>query len=143
MADPVITNNDLGSAIVERGEFEDGPLIFAAADTFAADTIVARHTTNLSFQLYVKGGAADGNGVPVGILVNESVRSVAEGAGNNRERIMISGIVNENRLVIDADGDNSNIDATVRDLLRQTGITPIDVEQLARLDNPQPTESDS
>ena len=56
---------------------------------------------------------------------------------------MMGGEVNENRLIIDADGDNSNVDATVRDLLRQTGIEPVDVQQLAREDNIQPTESDS
>ncbi len=140
MANIVNTSNDTGSSIVERGEFEDGAVIFAGADTFAAGTILARHTTNLKFQLYVKGGSTDGDGVPVAILVNESVRT---GAGDNNERVAISGTYNENRLIIDADGDNSNIDATVRDLLRQSMLLPIDVEQLARLDNPQPTESDS
>lgn len=140
MANLVRTVVDLGSVIIDRGTFEDGLLIFAGADTFAPGTIIARQTANLKFQLYVKGGSSNGDGTPVGILVNESVRT---GSGDNKERIMMGGEVNENRLIIDVDGDNSNVDATVRDLLRQAGIEPVDAQQLAREDNIQPTESDS
>jgi len=140
MANLVRTVIDNGDVIVERGEFEDGLLEFAGADTFVAGTIIARNTSNDKFQLYVKGGSSNGNGVPVAILVNEEVRT---GVGDNPVRLMMDGIVNEKRLVIDADGDNSNVDGAVRDLLRQTGIVPIPVEQLKREDNPQPSESDS
>ena len=140
MANIVRTVVDLGSVIVERGTFADGLLIFAGADTFAVGTILARHTGNGKFQLFVKGGSSDGNGVPVAVLMNESVRTES---GDNKERPMMTGEVNENRLIIDADGDSSNIDAAVRDLLRQTGLHPVDVQQLAREDNIQPTESDS
>ena len=140
MVNIVRTVVDLGSVIIDRGTFADGLVIFAGADIYAPGTILARQTTNLKFQLYVKGGSSNGNGVPVGVLVNESVRT---GSGDNKERIMMNGEVNENRLIIDSDGDNSNIDATVKDLLRQTGLYPVDVQQLAREDNIQPTESDS
>ena len=140
MVNIVRTVVDLGSVIVERGTFEDGLVIFAGADTFLVGTILARHTGNGKFQLYVKGGSSNGNGVPVAVLMNESVRT---SGGDNKERPMMTGVVNENRLVIDADQDSSNIDAAVRDLLRQTGLDPVDVQQLAREDNIQPTESDS
>lgn len=140
MANLVRTVIDNGDVIIERGEFEDGLLVFGGADTFVAGTIIARVISTQKFQIYVKGGSTDGDGVPVAILVNEEVRT---GAGDNPVRLMVSGTVNEKRLVIDSDGDASNVDGTVRDLLRQTSIIPIPVEQLKREDNPQPSESDS
>jgi hypothetical protein len=50
-------------------------------------------------------------------------------------RVLCEGEVNRDRLIIHADGDNSNVDAVVRDQLRDFGIVPTSVQQLAQLDN--------
>jgi hypothetical protein len=140
MANIDIQNNDLGPLMLGGEEFEDGLIAFAGTDTFAAGTILARNTSTLKFQLYVKGGSSNGNGVPVGVLTYAVSRT---GAGDVMGRVLMKGKVNAKRLIIDADGDDSNIDATVRDLLRSKAIVPENVTNLSRYDNPQPTESDS
>lgn len=73
-----------------------------------------------------------GEQIPVAILTYEVVRT---GAGDTPIRALIGGVVNSTRLIIDVDGDGSNVNNAVRDQLRHVGITPLDVEQLAELDN--------
>lgn len=128
-----ITDIDNGSVIVQRGEFEDGEIAFGGADVLAPGTILARDTTNNKYQIYAKNGVTNGNGTPVAVLTYELT---ALGAGDEPVRPMVNGEVNQNRLIIDADGDASNVDGQVRDELRQTGIVSVDVEQLGVLDNP-------
>lgn len=134
MADKItITNNDPHSVAIEGEEFEDGAINFAGADTLVAGTIIARNTSTLKYQIYVKGGTTDGDGTPVGVLTYEVAVTAS---GDEQIRPLVKGTVKEERLVIDADGDNSNVDATVRDLLRQTGIVPVSTKQLGNYDNP-------
>ncbi len=127
-----ITNNDLGSVIIQRGAFLDGTIAFGGADVLAPGTILARVISNGKYQIYVKGGSTDGDGVPVGVLTYELE---ATGAGDLPARPMRNGEVDKDRLVIDADGDAANVDASVIDLLQQVGLIATTVEQLAQLDN--------
>src|SRR5690606_15477177 len=62
------------------------------------------------------------------ILVTQSV-------SKRGVRVLCEGEVSRDRLIIHADGDNSNVDAVVRDQLRDFGIVPTPVQQLAQLDN--------
>ena len=48
---------------------------------------------------------------------------------------MVSGSVRAERLIIDADGDGSNVDAAVLDQLRDYSLVSIDVQELNTLDN--------
>ena len=50
-------------------------------------------------------------------------------------RPLVEGAVCKERLVIDADGDASNIDAAVLDELRDYSIVAVDVKELNILDN--------
>src|SRR5688572_23829377 len=127
MANMTVTSIDIGDLELERAEFEDGLINFSGADLLVRGTILARHTGTLKFQIYVKGGSSNGNGVPQGVLAND-VEATA--SGDKPVRVMIRGLVNKKRLVIDAQGDDSAIDATVRDLLREHNITPVDVDQI-------------
>lgn len=122
-----VTEIDIGDVELERSEFEDGVINFGGADVLVRGTILARHTGTLKWQIYAKGGSSNGNGVPQGIL---SHKVEATGSGDLPVRVAIRALVNVNRLVIDADGDASNIDGTVRDLLREHNITPVDVDQI-------------
>ena len=127
-----ITNNDLGNPIIELTAAEDGLLEFAGADTFVEGTILARNTSNDKFQPFAKGGVSNGNGIPVAILTHETTNT---GAGDIAVRVAVTCKVIKQRLVIDADGDDANIDGGVRDQLRNASIWPIDTTQLAQLDN--------
>lgn len=62
------------------------------------------------------------------ILVTQSVAKLGV-------RVLAEGEIARDRLIIHADGDNSNVDAVVRDQLRDYGIVPTPVQQLAQLDN--------
>lgn len=132
MPDPTITTIDLGSPILENARFRDGELTLAGADTMAVGTIIARDTSTLKYVIYAKGGTTDGNGVPRGILTEEIVSTEAEDVPI---RPAIAGDFRKERLIIDADGDDSNIDGAVIDLLLSTGIVAIDALELSVLDN--------
>ena len=124
MPNLVITNNDIGNVILEGGatDFEDGLLTVGGAVTVLEGTILARDSSTLKFVPFVKGGVANENGIPKAVLTFEIV---AAGAGDESFRAMVHGKVRTERLIIDADGDGSNVDSAVTDELRDYGITAI------------------
>ncbi len=132
MANITITNNDLGSVILKDGEFRDDLLTFAGAGTVVEGTILARDSVSLKLVPYVKGGVTNENGIPKAVLTYDVE---ATGAGDVAVRDMVSGSVRAERLVIDADGDASNIDNAVLDELRDYSLVSIDVQELNILDN--------
>lgn len=127
-----VINNDLGSVILESGQFRDDLLTFAGAATVKAGTILARDSASLKLVPYVKGGVANGNGIPKAILTYDVT---AAGAGDESIRDMVSGTVRAQKLIIDADGDNTNVDNTVLDELRDYTLISIDVQELNIQDN--------
>lgn len=132
MPNITVTNNDIGSVILENAKSEDDIITFAGADTFVAGTILARDSVSLKLVLFVKGGATNENGIPKVVLTYDVT---ATGAGDVPARVMLKGSVRFERLIIDADGDNSNIDQAVRDELRDYGIDVRSVTELNILDN--------
>ena len=132
MANITITNNDLGSVILKDGEFRDDLITFAGAGTVVGGTILARDSVSLKLVPYVKGGVTNDNGIPKAVL---TYGVEATGAGDVAVRDMVSGSVRAERLVIDADGDASNIDNAVLDELRDYSLVSIDVQELNILDN--------
>jgi hypothetical protein len=135
MANITITNVDTGGIELHSGEFEDGLLTFGGADTFVKGTILARDSSTKKWIVFVKGGSTNGNGVPRAVLTYEVSK---DGSGDLKIRALVAGTVNKNRLVIDADGDGSNVDENVIDGLKDNKITCTDVTQLGEVDNPQP-----
>lgn len=127
-----ITNIDIGNVIIESGSFEDNLLTFAGAATIKAGTILARDSVSLKLVPFVKGGTTNENGIPK-VVITYAV--IATGAGDIAVRALIAGIVNKSRLVIDADGDDTNVDAVVRDELRDYKIDVVEVAELNELDN--------
>lgn len=132
MANLTVTNLDLGSVILGNAEHIDAEITFAGLDTFAPGTILARDDVSLKHVLFVKGGSTNDNGTPRGVLTEEVS---ATGAGDEHARLMIKGSVRKERLIIDSDGDDSNIDGAVIDQLSHVGITPINKTELQKLDN--------
>lgn len=132
MANVITTNVDLGPIALEGAVCHDELVTFAGTDTFVAGTILARDSVSGNLVLFVKGGNANGNGVPKAVLTYDIERT---GAGDVAARVLVKGHVNRDRLVIDADGDGSNVDEVVIDQLRDYGIIASPVDQLAQLDN--------
>ena len=132
MANITVTNNDLQNPVMDGAQFRDELLTFAGADTLAKGTILARDSSSLKLVIFVKGGSTNGNGIPKAILPYEVV---AAGAGDVPVRAAVSGNFRKEKLIIDADGDDSNIDGAVLDQLRDYGFTPVDVTELNIQDN--------
>lgn len=132
MANLEITNIDVGNVILKDADFEDGLLTFTGAATIASGTILARDSVSLKYVPFVKGGVTNENGIPKAVL---TYAVTAVGAGDESFRAMISGYVRKERLIIEADGDDTNVDAAVRDQLRDYDIVVQDVQELTQLDN--------
>ena len=132
MSNIKIENIDLGSVVYKDPEFRDDLLTFAGADTFVEGTILARDSVSGNLVPFVKGGVTNENGIPKAILTYDVT---ATGAGDISVRAMVSGTVRKERLVIDADGDASNVDNVVIDQLRDYSIVTADVQELNILDN--------
>lgn len=103
----------------------------AATDFVAGDFFTITVTADGKLVVFAKAGSR-GDQVPVAVLAHAITKG---GAGTEPVRVLVAGTVNKKRLVIDADGDDSNVDAAVMDQLREVGIVPIDVQQTAVLDN--------
>lgn len=127
-----ITNNKTRGIVLWEPTFKNEIVSAAGADTFAAGTILARDSVSLKLVLFVKGGVANENGIPKAVLAEELVFA---GAGDLPARPMVQGEVRTGDLIIDADGDATNIDAAVLDQLRDYGIVGLSTTQLAELDN--------
>jgi Bacteriophage lambda head decoration protein D len=126
-----VTTFDVGTVQVRGCKFRDDVITFAGADDLAEGTIMARDSVSQKLRLFVKGGSTNGNGVPKVVL---GQRVVATVAGDVPCRAIVGGELNKQRLVIDADGNSSNVDAAVLDQLRAVGIVAHDVAQLGRVD---------
>ncbi len=132
MSNLTITNVDLGSVILEGGSFDDGLLTFAGAATVLEGTILARDSVSKKYVPFVKGGATNENGIPKAVITYDVE---ALGAGDEAIRAFLGGKLRKQRLIIDADGDDSNIDEDVLDQLRDYAMISTDVKELNILDN--------
>lgn len=132
MSDPVITNINNSNVILKDAEFRDELLTLAGADVILAGTILARDSVSLKLVLFAKGGVTNENGIPKVVL---TYQVTSTGAGDSAIRAMVSGDVRKEKLVIDADQDDSNVDAAVIDELRDYDIVALNVQELNIQDN--------
>ena len=120
----------LAVTVVEVGGFvitiTDGATDFIVGDTFTLT--VAASGDIVPFEKDGIGGAQ----VPMYILTQALTST---GAGDVPMRLLVAGRVRENDLVIDSDGDNSNVDTTVVNQLRDFTMIPESTQQLAESDN--------
>ena len=109
MGDPIITNNDNGSVIIE-GQADRFATFTAPASVVPEGTILALTDSTNKYVVFVKGGTANINGTPSAVLTYD----VDGGAGGDKDvSLLVEGKVDQNRCIIAADGDASNIDAVV------------------------------
>jgi hypothetical protein len=120
------TSINVGSPALEREVLRDELLTFGGAATVLAGTILARDSVSLKLVPFVKGGSTNQNGIPKAIVTYDVT---ATGAGDVPIRAMVAGNVNKTRLIINADGNGTNIDGAVLDQLRAYDIIPVDVLQ--------------
>jgi len=132
MANITTTNVDLGNVVIEGVADHDELLTLAGADDIAEGTILARDSVSGKLVLFVVGGVTNENGIPKAVI---TYPVSSAGAGDVAIRALQTGKVNFNRLVIDADGDNSNVSNAVMDQLRDYGIETVKVQDLSILDN--------
>lgn len=132
MSNLEVTNNKARSVIIWEPVFADDVITFAGAGTLVAGTILARDSVSLKLVPFVKGGSTNENGVPKAVLLDELT---ADGAGDVPCRPIVGGRLRQGDLVIDADGDASNVDEAVKDQLRDYSIVVLTTTQLAQLDN--------
>ena len=126
------TNNTNRSLAIWEPVYQDEQITFAGVATLLAGTILARDSVSLKLVPFVKGGVTNENGIPKAVL-QDALTST--GAGDFTARPLIGGQVRAGDLVIDADGDASNIDAAVTDQLRDFTIVPMETTQLGQPDN--------
>lgn len=127
------TTNDNGGVVAPGTSYKTRPelITFGGVATLLAGCILARDTATLKMVPYVKGGSTNGNGVPDTVLLYPVTST---GSGDVMSDVLIRGDVRKERLVINADGTDANIDGAVIDQLRARGITPVTTQQLATLD---------
>lgn len=119
-----------GTTVLRAGGLQftvtDGSTNFALGDSFTLT--VAADGKMTPFDPAGVGGAQ----IPTAVLTYEVT---ATGAGTLAIRPLVTGQVNFDRLIIDADGDGDNITAAIVDQLRDFGIVAHPVRQLAGYDN--------
>jgi hypothetical protein len=133
VANITVTNNDLGSVILEQWGTVDNVLENAALteQTFVAGTLLALHATDGHLYPYDPGETSEDLEVPKYVLTYDVTLAASS---DTPVTVMSAGKVNKNRLVIH---DGTPITAAILDQLLNRPLIPVDVEQLARIDNPQ------
>lgn len=131
VADDLEMNSSAGVGSV----FEVGGLQFTITDGATDFSVGATATLTVSADgklVPFNPSGAGGAQRPLAVLTYSVGRS---SPGDVAIRAMISGKVNRNRLIIDADGSGLNITNAILDQLRRAGIVAVDVRDLSVLDN--------
>jgi len=132
MPDPIITNNDSSELVLGDDFYKNDIFTAGGAATFKKGMILARDSVTGKLVVFVKGGVTQENDIPKTVLPFEVV---AAGAGDITVRVFTTARLRKDKLVINADGDDSNVDAVVIDELRDYGIFSEDVTELNIPDN--------
>jgi hypothetical protein len=132
MVNPVITDNTLPSLLL-AGEHSFHQETFSAAGalTFPKGMVLGRITASGKVTFYASG-AVDGTQFPMGVLMNELITT---GAGDTEIRIMLTGQVREDKLLVWTAGVPVVPTTGERQLLHDYGIIGLPDDELLRFDN--------
>lgn len=133
MPNITITNNDIGSVVLDLWGAQDGILenVAITEQTFVAGTLLALHATDGHLYPYDPAETSEDLEVPKFVLTYD----VTIAASSDKPvTVLNAGRVNKNRLVIH---DGTTLTAAMLDQLLNRSIIPVDVKQLALIDNPQ------
>ena len=127
---------DYGSIVLKSGNIQSFTLTASSEVTYKRGSILARDTSTGLLVEYVKGGSTNGNGVPITVLSEETTVTAAEvSAGTCKVSCFTEATLRQDRLVIVADGDASNVDHVELDGLRNMNIDVSKVTDQSVLDN--------
>ena len=115
----------LACVVLEGAMFRDEMLKFSGFGELKGGTILARETASGKLIPFVKGGTGGAEEPKAVLTYDVKVYAV----GDVAIRAAIRGIFRKQRLIILADGDDTNVDAEVIDALLQAGLIPIDVHE--------------
>ena len=115
----------LACVVLEDAMFRDEMLKFSGFGGLKGGTILARETASGKLIPFLKGGTG-GAEEPKAVLTYDVK---VDAPGDVAIRAAIAGKFRKQRLIILADGDDTNVDAGVIDALLQAGIIPIDVHE--------------
>jgi hypothetical protein len=132
MSNIEITTNQTNGIRIWEPIHKDDLVTLVGADVLLAGTILARDSVSLELVLFVKGGSTNENGIPKAVI---DYGFTATGAGTFSVRALVGGRIRAADLVIDADGDATNVDAAVLDQLRDFGLVGLSTAQLSTFDN--------
>lgn len=132
MGTPTVTNLNHNDGILKRGKSIDILLTATGAHTFKKNTLLALDSVSLKAVPFAIGGVTNDNGIPRFLLPYEVV---AAGAGDTKVSALQECEVATARVVVDADGDASNITNAEKVLCKQNGIVLVDVQNVTVLDN--------
>ena len=127
---------NLATVFIEKNniKYGDETLAIPANTTIAAGTILARDSVSLNLVPYVVGGTTNENGIPKFVIGTE-VQNTTASAANFAVRVPLAAQCRRDLLIIQADGDNSNLTKAIEDQLRDYNFFVIDGENLSVLDN--------
>lgn len=132
MPNPIITNCDLDSvALVVTGTLDNVlKNVAITAHLFAAGTILALHSGDGKLYPFDPASVVNNLGIPAYVL---TYPITVPASSESPVTVMSAGKVNQNRLVV----DGGVVSAATINLLLDRPIIPVDVKQLAKIDNPQ------
>lgn len=131
VASDLIMTAGAGAATVFEAAGLEFTVTDAGTDFIVGDSFTLTVAADGKLVPYAIAGAG-GVQLPLAVLLNELTST---GAGDLPDRPIIAGRVRRGDLVIDADGDASNLTDAIVDQLRDVGIIALATLQLAELDN--------
>ena len=131
VASDLIMTAGAGAATVLEAAGLEFTVTDAGTDFIVGDSFTLTVAADGKLVPYAIAGAGGAQN-PLAVLLNELTST---GAGDLPDRPIIAGRVRRGDLVIDADGDASNLTDAIVDQLRDVGIIALSTTQLAELDN--------
>ena len=132
MVNPVITDNTLPSMLLSGNHsFHQETFSAAGALAFPTGMVLGRITASGKVTFY-NSGAVDGTEIPLGVLTNALTTT---GAGDTEIRMLMSGEVREDKLLVWTAGVPVVPTTAERSLLADYGIIGLPDTELLRFDN--------
>jgi hypothetical protein len=133
MANITITNLEAYDGIKPE-DTEQSVITGSGADSFIRGTLLGRITATGKYYPYNSGDSPSGTNVIKAILLNDVVTAAAV---DYPAGIMLTGEIDEDKIMIDGGTLGANITAAIKDTLRGLGIIVKSKTEFGSIDNPQ------
>jgi hypothetical protein len=133
MANITITNLEAYDGI-KPDDSEQAVITGSTVDTFIRGTLLGRITSGGKYYPYNTGDSPSGTNAIKGILLNEVVTATA---ADYPCGVMLTGEIDEDKVMIDGGTQGANITEAIKDTLRGLGIIVKTKTEISAIDNPQ------